>query len=169
ILHVWRAAETDLTALLARESAEEDHWNSKADHGRTSIIPGGFAPSAAEMDRAANKDITRARSAKPSGNNNAEDAPMGLFDVARGAAKAFQKSAFPLRDSAAAVTAAASGDGGRGGEKMSPTSMAGSGEDSGSEGKGGRVRKRDVVANAVTGGLASGIGWVIGAPAGGKG
>jgi hypothetical protein len=82
------------------------------------------------------------------------EAPMGLFEVARGAAIALHKNAFPLRGAAdtsripAGAGAAGSGDAER---SFSP--------DQGE----GRVRKRDMVSNMVTGGLASGIGWVLGA------
>lgn len=77
---------------------------------------------------------------------------MGLFEVARGAAMALHKNAFPLRGAADASRAAASAGPGTGDERsFSP----GQGE--------GRVRKRDMVSSMVTGGLASGIGWVLGA------
>lgn len=156
ILQVWRTVEADLTALLAREATEEYQWNSKGDRGNlaNTTIPGGFTPSAAEMDRAANL-IPRRQSRAPAAAAN-EEAPMGLFDVARGAAQAFSKNAFPLRAGAATATS------GERSVKARPLSMAS--DDSGSETKAERVRKRDMVANAVTGGLASGIGWVIGAP-----
>ncbi|KAL8920753.1 MAG: hypothetical protein Q9208_006083 [Pyrenodesmia sp. 3 TL-2023] len=169
ILQVWRAVESDLAALLAREAAEEDQWNSKGDRVNmsTATVPGGFAPSAAEIDKAANQKPRRQSRATAAAAN--EEAPMGLFDVARGAAQAFSKNAFPLRVGAATTTAAAnaaaSGDGK---VKARPLSMGGS-DESESETKAERLRKRDMVANAVTGGLASGIGWVIGAPAPGKG
>ncbi|KAL8737110.1 MAG: hypothetical protein Q9181_002004 [Wetmoreana brouardii] len=161
ILNVWRAAEADLIALLAREAAEEDQWNRRGDQHK-SALPGDFAPSAAELnkelDRAANQRPRRLSRATANAAN--EEAPMGLFDVARGAAKAFSKNAFPLKAGAATTTSST----GEGKAKERPLSMA---SDSGSE-KGERVRKRDLVANAVTGGLASGIGWVIGAPPQGK-
>ncbi|KAL8719054.1 MAG: hypothetical protein Q9225_003888 [Loekoesia sp. 1 TL-2023] len=155
ILQVWRAVESDLTALLAREAVEEDQWNSKADRGNTTTVPGGFAPSTADIDRIANQKPRRQSRATAAAAN--EEAPMGLFDVARGAAQAFSKNAFPLRAGLAAASTS------EGSAKARPSSI---GSDSGgSETKGERVRKRDMVANAVRGGLASGIGWVIGAPA----
>ena len=81
---------------------------------------------------------------------------MGLFDVARGAASAFSRTAFPLRG--AVQAAGASGRESR----ASMDSQRGSEIGSDGEGGGDRVRKRDMVANAVTGSLASGIGWVLG-------
>ncbi|KAL8802521.1 MAG: hypothetical protein Q9182_003761 [Xanthomendoza sp. 2 TL-2023] len=159
ILQVWGAVEADLTALLSREAAEEDRWNSKGDGSKalpgSTGLPGGFTPSAVDTDRVANEKPRRQSRATAAAAN--EEAPMGLFDVARGAAQAFSKNAFPLRGAASATTSPMEGA-----AKARPLSM---GSDSGGEGKGERVRKRDMVANAVTGGLASGIGWVIGAPA----
>ena len=87
---------------------------------------------------------------------------MGLFDVARGAAAAFSKTAFPLRGGAQAAS------------KAEPRDSAGSSSrvsmdfsDSGSHEE--RVRKRDMVASAATGAiasgsgaLASGLGWMLG-------
>ncbi|KAI4229907.1 MAG: hypothetical protein LQ349_006328 [Xanthoria aureola] len=159
ILQVWRAVEGDLTNLLAREAAEEDRWNSKGDGSKPSAgssnLPGGFVPSTADTDQVANRKPRRQSRATAAAAN--EEAPMGLFDVARGAAQAFSKNAFPLRSAASATKSPVEGV-----SKARPLSMS---SDSGSDGKGERVRKRDMVANAVTGGLASGIGWMIGAPA----
>ncbi|KAL8852111.1 MAG: hypothetical protein Q9221_003041 [Calogaya cf. arnoldii] len=159
ILQVWRAVESDLSSLLAREAAEEDRWNSKGDGSKKSTgsnnLPGGFAPSTADTDQVANQKPRRQSRATAAAAN--EEAPMGLFDVARGAAQAFKKNAFPLRGAASATTSPVEGV-----SRDRPLSMS---SDSGSDGKGERVRKRDMVANAVTGGLASGIGWMIGAPA----
>ncbi|KAL8788326.1 MAG: hypothetical protein Q9213_001723 [Squamulea squamosa] len=158
ILQVWRSVEKDLTTLLAREAAEEDQWNSKGDRSKlssgSSALPGGFAPSDTDMDKVANQKSRRQSRATAMAAN--EEAPMGLFDVARGAAQAFSKNAFPLRGAAVAKSSPSEGA-----TRERPLSM---GSDSGSDGVGERVRKRDLVANAVTGGLASGIGWVIGAP-----
>lgn len=159
ILEVWRAVEGDLTSLLAREAAEEDQWNSKGDGSKPSTgssnLPGGFGSSTVDSDQLANQKPRRQSRVTAAAAN--EEAPMGLFDVARGAAQAFSKNAFPLRGAASATTSPIEGV-----TRDRPLSMS---SDSGSDGKGERVRKRDMVANAVTGGLASGIGWVIGAPA----
>jgi hypothetical protein len=50
---------------------------------------------------------------------------------------------------------------GLGGSRISSDFGSEAGSIGGSE-ESGRVRKRDMVANAVTGGLASGLGWVLG-------
>ena len=82
---------------------------------------------------------------------------MGLFDVARSAAAAIQKSAFPLRAATQRQASTASAvyesqlsmDDGR------PGSVLNAGAE--------RVRRRDMVSNAVTGGLLKGMSWALGA------
>ncbi|KAJ5351159.1 hypothetical protein N7452_000133 [Penicillium brevicompactum] len=145
VLGAWRRCDEELTSLRAREQQEEDLWDRKGD--TLSSVPGGFGPSDSERDafdteqqRAARR--ARARAALP--NSHRHEAPMGLFEVARGAALAIHKNAFPLR----------------GKEEVSISDERPLSPDSE-----GRVRKRDMVSNMVTGGLVSGIGWVIGAPA----
>ncbi|KAJ5945526.1 hypothetical protein N7454_002365 [Penicillium verhagenii] len=157
ILGAWRRCDEELSSLRAREQTEEDVWDAKGD--TLSSVPGGFGPSDSERDafdtatqRAARR--ARARAAMPS--SHPHEAPMGLFEVARGAAMALHKNAFPLRGAAAAASAS-------GGPEAGPSA--------GNEGhdgieyseQGDRVRKRDMVSNIVTGGLASGLGWVLGA------
>lgn len=154
ILGAWRRCDEEMSSLRAREQQEEDLWDAKGD--TLSSVPGGFGPTDSERDafetaqqRAARR--ARARAAMP--HSHPHEAPMGLFEVARGAAMALHKNAFPLRG--AAVTADSSGSARPGaGDNERPLSP---------EDADGRVRKRDVVSNMVTGGLASGIGWVLGA------
>lgn len=148
ILGAWRRCDEEISSLRAREQLEEDIWDTKGD--TLSTVPGGFGPTDSERDafdtaqqRAARR--ARARAAMP--HSHPHEAPMGLFDVARGAALALHKNAFPLRGAGSAAT----GDGPAEGVEEEGRSS----ED--------RVRKRDMVSNMVTGGLASGIGWVLGA------
>ncbi|CAI7637165.1 unnamed protein product [Penicillium manginii] len=154
ILGAWRRCDEELSSLRAREQQEEDLWDAKGDNA-LSTVPGGFGPTDSERDAfdAAQQRVARrarARAAMP--NSHPHEAPMGLFEVARGAAMALHKNAFPLRG-AGSGSAAESARGPADGERpLSP-------EDE-SE---GRVRKRDMVSNMVTGGLASGLGWVLGA------
>ncbi|MCJ1387695.1 hypothetical protein MMC18_000538 [Xylographa bjoerkii] len=147
VLSTWRDCEQDMNQLLTQESEEESKWDSRGDL----TLPGGFSQ----------EDITDIpqKPREPTRNAMNEEAPMGLFDVARGAASAFSKTAFPLRsprltDSTLKGLVRASQA-----QPKSPASSEGGGYDGE-----GRVRKRDLVSNMVTGGLASGIGWVLGAP-----
>jgi hypothetical protein len=133
ILSAWRKCEEEMASLLAAEAADEGVEDQD--------VPGAYIEAA---------PLVQARREVGRGAN--EEAPMGLFDVARGAASAFSKSAFPLHGSS-------------GGQKpIRVVETAGS--DSGSFDDHGRVRKRDQLANVgnvVTGGLASGVGWILGA------
>lgn len=148
ILAVWRRCEDEISALIAREAKEEERWDDKGDRK----VPGGFSedssppsPKARVQNRAA----------------LVEEAPMGLFDVARGAAAALSKNAFPLRSSqdlGVAVPPTSSHKGVRGITSRCNSESRSLGEIDTQ----GRVRKRDMVSSMVTGGLASGIGWVIG-------
>jgi len=148
ILTVWRRCEEDLNIVFAREAAEEEKWNTKGDRH----IPGGFAPESIP---------TVQKSREPSRAAMNEEAPMGLFEVARGAASALSKNAFPLRS----PTLGGGSSGGLQSPRERSLSKMGSGASdsgSGTDLEGHRVRKRDMVSNMVTGGLASGIGWVLG-------
>ena len=140
VLSAWRKCEDATNAALAREAEEEDAWNDKADR----TVPGGFT-----MD-----DIVPVKQnpREPTRNALSEEAPVNLFDVARGAAAALGKSAFPLRELKMREMNSAEGP--------SPARSNFSEEDGE-----GRVRKRDMVSNALTGGLVRGVGWVLGAPA----
>ena len=146
ILTVWRRCEEEMNIVSAREAAEEEKWNDKGDRH----IPGSFSKDSAP---------TVQKSREPSRAAMNEEAPMGLFDVARGAATALSKNAFPLRSPRL---------GGGSGSLQSPheRSLSKMGSGASDSGSGtdteGRVRKRDMVSNMVTGGLASGIGWVLG-------
>ncbi|KAF2744863.1 secretory pathway Sec39 [Sporormia fimetaria CBS 119925] len=141
VLVEWQQCEKETEEILAEEAEAEDKFNDMADRR----VPGAFR-----------NDITL-QPRREVGRGAVEEAPMGLFDVARGAAAAFSKTAFPLR----AISAAARNDGRESGAqgRASMDQMS----DSGSVGGEDRVRRRDMVANAVTGGLASGLGWVLGA------
>lgn len=143
VLAIWRRCEEEMTTLLAQEAEEEERHNDRADRR----IPGGFGDTY----------IPVIQPRREMGRGAVEEAPMALFDVARGAAAAFGRSAFPLRGAARE----AGWQQGHSRNVSSPTSDTES-IGAGSDGEGQRVRKRDLVANAVTGGLASGLGWVLG-------
>lgn len=84
-----------------------------------------------------------------------EEAPMGLFDVAKGAATALRKTAFPLNASSLKDLKIRDAHSRQASEDSVPTSPL-------SDDGGARVRKRDMVSNMVTSGLVSGMGWVLG-------
>ncbi|KAF1985283.1 secretory pathway Sec39 [Aulographum hederae CBS 113979] len=148
ILNVWRRCEEEYAALLAQEEREEAEHADRAEGGGR--IPGGFG----QLGVYDGRELGQAR--REVGREAREEAPMGLFDVARGAASALSRSAFPLRGGQRPSGARMSVDSAGGQGHSRSGSEAGSTEE-------GRVRKRDMVASAVTGGLASGIGWVLGA------
>lgn len=151
ILGAWRRCDEELNILLARESQAEDIWDARGDHISMSMLPGGFG---ADTDKEQDVLDTRQQQVRRARVNHGVagqggEAPMGLFEVARGAASALQKNAFT------------SGKRERVGQGEY---AAGQDEDEhDDDDDDDRVRKRDVVSNMVTGGLASGIGWVLGA------
>ena len=91
-----------------------------------------------------------------------EEAPVSMFDLTRSAARAFSRNAFPLGGGQASeqhAPARGSGESARGMD-ASVDSLGSAGS---AETEQQRVRRRDMVANAVSGGLTSGLGWVLGA------
>jgi hypothetical protein len=148
VLSVWQQCEAETTALLADETAAEERFNDAADRK----LPGTFV-----------NETIAIQPRREVGRGAAEEAPLGLFDVARGAAAAFSKSAFPLRSSALAASSTTSKD-----ANMNSSRASMDFSDSGSMNE-DRVRKRDMVASAATGALAtgtgalaSGLGWMLG-------
>ena len=138
ILGVWQACEQQVTHLSEQEAeAEKD-----ADEGRAHLVPGDFS---------ADTETIIQKPRKFAGRGLQEEAPMGLFDVAREVGSTLSKSAFPLRSASRPLG-------------QDPGVAGNDGDQEASVGEEGpsRVRKRDVVSDMVTGGLASGIGWVIG-------
>jgi hypothetical protein len=150
VLGVWQQCETEMATLLAEETEAEDRFNDAADRK----LPGTFV-----------NETTAVQPRREVGRGAVEEAPMGLFDVARGAAAAFSKSAFPLRGSAQSASETVPRDGTTNSNRVSMDFS-----DSGSmSGQDDRVRKRDIVASAATGALASGtgalasgLGWMLG-------
>ena len=132
VLRVWRDAEKDVDLASVKESKQDAAWRKRGDQRP----PGAFIHDAPAWESGAHRSSRAAN----------DEAPVGLFDVARGAAAALHKTAFPLHG------------------QRNVTLSQRPGEEEGSEASAGaaRTRKRDVVSNMVTGGLASGIGWVLG-------
>ncbi|KAF1834741.1 secretory pathway Sec39 [Decorospora gaudefroyi] len=144
VLGVWQQCEAEMMHLLTRETEADQRFNDAADHK----LPGTF-----------DLDTITIQPRREVGRGAVEEAPVGLFDVARGAAAAFSKTAFPLRASGSgsgSATVASKPEPGSGRVSMD-------GSESGSVDGQERVRRRDMVANAATGALASGIGWMLGA------
>ncbi|GAD99282.1 protein transport protein Sec39 [Paecilomyces variotii No. 5] len=158
ILGAWRRCDEEISVLHTRENDEAELWDLKGDKASLTAVPGGFGPTDTELDAFENEQqrARRAHARRDRSNRSMyEEAPMGLFDVARGAARAISKNAFPLHSSLSA-SAEGSSMHGRASEDSSLGSSTGEHDES-------RVRKRDMVSNMVTGGLATGIGWVLGA------
>jgi hypothetical protein len=117
VLASWRRCEEEMLIGLREEEEEEEkqemYWSPV----------GGAQPTGSVSKR------------------REDEAPMGLFAVAAGAAKALRGTAFPLAAGRGAVAA---------------ENVSGVMEEQ-------RTRKRDMVSGMVTSGLASGLGWVLGA------
>ena len=145
LVNVWHGCESQMSELAAQEATAEQ----RVDEGHERVIPGDFGGDY-------NPPIQKPRD--PSRNAMLEEAPVGLFDVARGAAAALSKNAFPLRNNQNFTTLPSNTHttrplGGQSTEDYNDEEIHDGQQ---------RVRKRDMVSNMVTGGLASGIGWVIG-------
>ncbi|EXJ85608.1 hypothetical protein A1O1_05974 [Capronia coronata CBS 617.96] len=155
ILATWRRNEEEMDGLKAQAMEEERAFDAQAD----ASLPGAYAledrdADAAETKRAMARRIGPGTSTGPS---YEEEAPLGLFDVAKGAAAALRKSAaFPLGPSGLQDLKIR--------EAGSPAKSHPPRETAHPQlGTDGRVRKRDIVTSMVTSGLVSGMGWVLGA------
>ena len=146
ILGIWRRCEEEMNSLRSQEAEQEQAWDDRGDE----TVPGGFVPEGRDVDMADTRRERDKRASSRKAGGYDDEAPVGLFDVARGAARAIGKSAFPLRGGQRPLNIQDHGVG--------PENAAETGTDD------HRVRKRDVVSNMVTGGLKSGLGWVLGAP-----
>jgi len=139
ILNAYRRCEEELETKMREEEEEEAAWD---DQGDNQIMPGGFAASAPKRKQ-------------DSGHGTAEEAPMSLFDLARASTARAQ--------SGLAALSVLQGNKQSEPEKQRPLSQvsADGSLDSGAQ----RERKRDQIRNVAAGTLASGLGWVLGAPA----
>ncbi|UJO11363.1 uncharacterized protein CLAFUR5_00331 [Fulvia fulva] len=160
ILAAWRRCEEEMTTLQQSQQQAEDDFDDRADKrisggGASSALPGNFTVSGEQPELILNQK-RREMGRMGASNMDPNDAPVSMFDLTRNVAQAFSKGAFPLRNAARS-----SGEQERSmhestGSLSSDRPISPSDEQS-------RVRKRDMVANAVSGGLASGLGWVLGA------
>ena len=167
VLAAWRRCEEELLTVLSREAEEEQDADDSAEQlpqapSGSRTMPGSLGPS---MDTEPGYSVQPRR--KDVGRGAAEEAPMGLFDVARGVAASLSRHA-------SGNTEATSDKYGTAARAVKPASGQATqddfnewgdwgGEEETEENKGERVRKRDMVTNALTGSLVSGVGWVLGA------
>lgn len=149
ILAAWRRCEEEMTTLQLAQQQAEDEFDDRADKrlsGGSSALPGNFTVGGEQPQLILNQ---KRREMGRMGRGN-DDTPLSMFDLTRNAARAFSKNAFPLHGAATA-----SGEQ----ERSMEASTGSLGSDDAQQ----RVRKRDMVANAASGALASGLGWVLGA------
>ncbi|KXT07313.1 hypothetical protein AC578_440, partial [Pseudocercospora eumusae] len=152
ILAAWRRCEEETTSLQAAQQQEEAEFDDRADKrlsGGSSALPGNFIVGGEQPELILNqkrREMGRMGAAR----NGKDDTPLSMFDLTRSAARAFSKTAASLQTAPQQ----------RSSVEINNRSLE---ESTSSLGSDERVRKRDMVANAVTGGLASGIGWVLGA------
>ncbi|WPG98478.1 secretory pathway Sec39 [Acrodontium crateriforme] len=153
ILAAWRRCEEETTSLqLAQQAAEQEFDDGATLRQGSSLLPGNFTVDNEGPAMVLNQK--RREMGRMVSSGAADEAPVSMFDLTKSAARAFSQGAFPLRASGSAGQSRPSMDSDRGLE----TSVGSLGAD-----KQGSVRKRDMVANAVSGGLASGLGWMLGA------
>lgn len=150
ILGQWRRCEEEMDALKSAAADEE-----RAIEGQSETVPGGFGMQDDEMDAAETRQALAKRRLGANSTTYEDEAPVGLFDVAKGAASALRRSAFPLNAGSIRDLKVRDGHHRQGSDQSLRRSPA--------EDESGRVRKRDMMSNMVTSGLVSGMGWVLGA------
>jgi hypothetical protein len=150
ILSAWRRCEEEMTALQLSQARAEEEFDDRADRREapTAQLPGHFGLPDEQPQ------LVLGQKTREMGRGGAEEAPVSMFDLTRSAARAFSRNAFPLGRGARGQ-----GEGRVSGE--SERGLDASVESLETEQQ--RVRRRDMVTNAVSGGLASGLGWVLGA------
>ncbi|RMZ31605.1 hypothetical protein D0859_04276 [Hortaea werneckii] len=166
ILAAWRRCEEETTSLQLSQQQAEDEFDDRADqrHFSSSALPGNFTVGGEQPEMILNQK-RREMGRFGGGKRETDEVPMSMFDLTRSAARAFSKNAFPLQGNSSSGTAgsqaAQAAQNLRGQEDVMEGGLELSGEDG--ESLQQRVRRRDMVANAATGALASGLGWVLGA------
>lgn len=169
ILSAWRRCEEEMTSLQLSQAQAEEEFDDRADRREAPThLPGHFGLPDEQPELLLGQK--RREMGRMGAGRGEEQAPVSMFDLTRSAARAFSRNAFPLGRGAGAGTggqdsgnddalARGSGESSRGLDaSIDSLGSAGSGETEQQ-----RVRRRDMVTNAVSGGLASGLGWVLGA------
>ena len=145
----WRRVEEEMTALQTSQQRAAEEFDDRADkRGSISHLPGNFTVSSEQPELILNQK--RREVGRFGASEDAGEAPMSMFDLSRKTAAAISRKTFPL------FAGRSSGEAPRGLEGSVDSLASGNGG-------GERVRKRDMVANAVSGTLTSGLGWVLGA------
>ncbi|KAL9111933.1 MAG: hypothetical protein Q9227_003783 [Pyrenula ochraceoflavens] len=154
ILGTWRRCEEELGSLQSAEAEAESAWEEKGAMTSFSGIPGEWD----KEEREIAGEERRMKERRIKGKTRWEEAPVGLFEVARAGARAFGRATDKVNATHAASPATAQKESGSPlGAALSGATSPGLGEE------GQRVRKRDMVSGLVTGGLVKGVGWVLGA------
>lgn len=155
ILAAWRRCEEETTTLQLAELQAAKEFDDRADKrlsGGSSAIPRNFATefTSSQPDLVLNQ---KRRSEMTGRGDLAGESPLSMFDLTRNAARALSKNAFSneVRSS------------GEEGERRVGDDVVGGGAGENDLSSRVTTRKRDYVASAVSGGLASGLGWVLGA------
>jgi len=161
ILSAWRRCEEEMTALQLSQAQAEEEFDDRADRREAPAqLPGHFGLPDEQPQLLLGQK--RREMGRLGSGRVEEEAPVSMFDLTRSAARAFSRNAFPLGGGAQGseqAPARGSGESARGMDaSVDSLGSAGSGETEQQ-----RVRRRDMVANAVSGGLTSGLGWVLGA------
>jgi hypothetical protein len=165
ILSAWRRCEEEMTALQASQAQAEEEFDDRADRREAPTqLPGHFGLPDEQPQLLLGQK--RREMGRMGSGRVEEEAPVSMFDLTRSAARAFSRNAFPLGSSGAtgsqgndSAPARGSGESSRGMDaSIDSLGSTGSGETEQQ-----RVRRRDMVANVVSGGLTSGLGWVLGA------
>ncbi|RKF57156.1 Protein transport protein sec39 [Erysiphe neolycopersici] len=144
ILNVYRRCEEELDSLF-KQSIEEEKWVSQTNDQK---IPGGFVSTPSKKDVFSSSSLAKA------------EEPISLFDLSRAGMMRAQSglSSFSILKGIPKNNTSITSI------KQSEFSYESdeSGTEISTEQK--RVRKRDQLKNVAVGGLATGVGWLIGAP-----
>lgn len=138
ILKAYSQCEEQLDVAVREEADREAAWDTAAD--LQSGVPGAFAQSPSE----------RRGTTQPS-SRQAEEAPMSLFDLSRATARVAQRNLGVLSSLGSVAQP----------QNEKEAAWAAQQEEQ-------KVRKRDQLRDAAMGTLVSGVGWLVGAPAGGE-
>lgn len=139
ILNIFRRCEEELESLLKQEAEEEAAWDAQGDV----LMPGGFDPTPAHKTTNSTPHL------------KSEEAPISLFDLSRASMQRAQNGFASLAMAKHSQIQHVEMSQQRRSTEITRTSTPDSTI--------APVRKRDQLRNAAVGGLASGVGWILGA------